>query len=153
MSEKICGALFNILGDIEGLTILDAFAGSGAISFEAISRGASSSLAIDADRAAAKTITENSQKLGISKQVRVVQASVSAWMQTNLNASFDIVIADPPYDDMQLSVIEKLIAYVKPSGLLVLSWPGSQEAPDLSPLQKVEQRSYKDAQLIFYRVA
>jgi 16S rRNA (guanine(966)-N(2))-methyltransferase RsmD len=151
MSEKICGALFNILGDIEGLTILDAFAGSGAISFEAISRGASSSLAIDADRPAAKTITDNSQKLGISKQVRVVQASVSAWMQTNPNASFDIVIADPPYDDMQLSVIEKLIAYVKPSGLLVLSWPGSQDAPDLSPLQKVEQRSYRDAQLIFYR--
>jgi 16S rRNA (guanine966-N2)-methyltransferase len=49
MSEKVRGALFNALGDIEGLTFLDAFAGSGALSFEAASRGAKSVIAIDKD--------------------------------------------------------------------------------------------------------
>ena len=48
MSEKTRGALFNTLGDIEGLSVLDGFAGSGALVFEAISRGAVSALAIEA---------------------------------------------------------------------------------------------------------
>ena len=49
MSDKARGGLFNALGDISGLTVLDAFAGSGALSFEAISRGAESVIAVDID--------------------------------------------------------------------------------------------------------
>jgi len=47
MSDKARGGLFNSLGDISGLSLLDAFAGSGALSFEAISRGTASSVAVD----------------------------------------------------------------------------------------------------------
>jgi 16S rRNA (guanine(966)-N(2))-methyltransferase RsmD len=52
MSDKVRGSLFNTLGDIDGLTILDAFAGSGALAFEAISRGAEHVLAIEIDNRA-----------------------------------------------------------------------------------------------------
>ena len=59
MSEKMRGALFNVLGDIEGLTLLDAFSGSGAISFEAISRGARSVQAVEKAVLAYRTICKN----------------------------------------------------------------------------------------------
>jgi 16S rRNA (guanine966-N2)-methyltransferase len=71
MSEKARGAIFNALGDVEGLTFLDAYAGSGALSIEALSRGASSVLAIDVDIEAAKAMTASVKALGLDGQPRV----------------------------------------------------------------------------------
>lgn len=151
MSDKIRGALFNILGDIEGLTVLDAFAGSGALSFEAVSRGAASVLAIDSDRSAQKVISANIKKLRLSTKIKLIQASANAWLQTNTSKTFDIVLCDPPYNDTQQNLIERLTQSVKPEGILVLSWPGDAAPPDLVSLKKVAHRTYGDAQLIFYR--
>lgn len=151
MSDKIRGALFNMLGDLEGLTVLDSFAGSGALSFEAVSRGAASALAIEADRSAQKAIAENIRTLELTNSVRLIKASANAWLQTAQAATFDIVLCDPPYDDLQLNLIQRLASAVKPGGLLVLSAPGSLPSPDIAGLNAVEQRNYGDAQLIFYR--
>ncbi|MEI6237412.1 MAG: RsmD family RNA methyltransferase [Candidatus Saccharibacteria bacterium] len=63
MSDKMRGALFNMLGDIEGLTVFDAFGGSGALSFEAISRGAKSAIITEVDKYAWAVIKQNSDKL------------------------------------------------------------------------------------------
>ncbi|HKX24038.1 MAG TPA: RsmD family RNA methyltransferase, partial [Candidatus Saccharimonadales bacterium] len=59
MAERVRGAMFNALGDIEGLTVLDAFAGSGALAFEAISRGAKSVVVVERDKRAQRIIAEN----------------------------------------------------------------------------------------------
>jgi 16S rRNA (guanine966-N2)-methyltransferase len=151
MSEKICGALFNILGDIEGLTVLDAFSGTGALSFEACSRGASHATAIESDRVAGQTIARNIQKLGLEQEVRLVQCSNTQWMQTNPDLTFDLLLCDPPYDDLQPETIAQLTKHVVGGGILVLSWPGSNDPPILPQLKQIQQRSYGDAQLIFYR--
>lgn len=151
MSDKVRGALFTMLGDLDGLTVLDAFAGSGALSFEAVSHGAASALAIEPDRTAQKTIAQNIRALGLDGQVRLVKATANAWLSTNAGATFDIVLCDPPYDDLQQPLVQRLAELVKPSGLLVLSWPGNAELPELPGLQLIEQRSYGDAQLGFYR--
>lgn len=152
MSDKMRGALFNILGDIEGLSILDCFAGSGALSFEAISRGAAHAVAIDNDRAAQKTIQANCKALGLVKSVKLIAASANAWLKTNPEAQFDIVLCDPPYTDLQPNLINRLAGTVKPGGLLVLSWPNGQEPPELSGLALLNRRSYGDGSLIFYRI-
>ena len=69
MSEKARGALFNALGDIHGLSVLDAFAGSGACSIEAVSRGVQTkSMAIDIDPEAVKTIAENIRSLDLTTE-------------------------------------------------------------------------------------
>src|SRR6476469_3678245 len=94
MSDKMRGALFNILGDVDGLTVLDAFVGTGALSYEAISRGASHVTVTDSDRQAQLTIESNIKSLGLDKQVSLVKASVSAWSQTNPDAMFDLVLCD-----------------------------------------------------------
>jgi 16S rRNA (guanine966-N2)-methyltransferase len=151
MSEKMRGALFNALGDIDDLMVLDAFAGSGALGFEAISRGGTSVVAVEADRAAQQTIRANIALLGIGPHVQLVCAAVGAWMRTNPGRLFDIVLCDPPYDDRQDATIMGLAAHVGAEGILVLSWPSELDAPVITPLEQIEQRSYGDAQLIFYR--
>src|SRR3954465_12488188 len=74
MSDKVRGALFNVLGDIEGLTFLDAFAGSGALAFEAASRGAKAVTAIDRDSSAHKILEQNAKELGL-KSVKIIKAN------------------------------------------------------------------------------
>src|SRR3982751_244511 len=79
MSDKVRGALFNVLGDIEGLTFLDAFAGSGALAFEAASRGAKSVVAVDNDSSAHKIIGQNIKDLRLEKIVKVTRANTGGW--------------------------------------------------------------------------
>src|SRR5579883_2683533 len=83
MSDKVRGALFNMLGDISGLTVFDAFAGSGALSFEAISRGAKSAVAVDIDKSAHKTILKNAKQLGVPAQLKAIRANASGWSDNN----------------------------------------------------------------------
>lgn len=152
MSDKARGALFNVLGDIDGLTVLDAFAGSGALSFEAVSRGAAHALAIESDKPAQRIIAANIRALNVSAHVRLISATVNAWLQTAAPTTFDIVLCDPPYDDLQLSLIQRLATErVAAGGLLVLSWPGNAEAPAFDDFSVVTQRGYGDMQLLFYR--
>jgi 16S rRNA (guanine966-N2)-methyltransferase len=151
MSEKMCGALFNILGDITDLTVLDAFAGTGALSFEAVSRGAAHAVAIESDRTASQTISRNIEKLGLGDNIQLVQVSNTQWMQTNSGALFDLVFCDPPYDDLQPETITKLALHAVAGGILVVSWPGASKSLMLPGLEQIEQRAYGDAQLIFYR--
>jgi 16S rRNA (guanine966-N2)-methyltransferase len=151
MSDKARGALFNILGDIDDLTVLDAFAGTGALSYEAASRGAASAIAIDDDKAAQKTIERNIKTLGLDEQVKLIKTGAGAWMRTNPDKQFDIVLCDPPYNDLQLNLLERLTAHVKPDGLFVLSWPTSADIPAFAGLEQIEQRTHGDLQLVFYR--
>jgi 16S rRNA (guanine966-N2)-methyltransferase len=151
MSEKVRGALFNALGDIEGLTILDAFAGSGALCFEAISRGAKSALAIERDPAVQKVVKKNIDELNIVDQMHVVRASAGGWSDNNPDKQFDIVILAPPYDDLQPNLLQKLNRHVETDGILVLDYPGKQEVPGFESLDQILKKEYGDAQLIFYR--
>jgi 16S rRNA (guanine966-N2)-methyltransferase len=150
MSDKARGALFNALGDIEGLSVLDAFAGSGALSYEAISRGAAQALAIDSDQNAQKAIADNIVSLGLKRQVKLTKASAGAWLSTT-DEEFDIVICDPPYDDLQLNLLERLAGRAKPNGLAVLSLPPTAEFTLPDSYKLLTSKNYGDAQLVFYR--
>lgn len=152
MSDKMRGALFNILGDIEGLTVLDAFAGSGALSFEALSRGAASALLIEQDKAAQRVIAQNIRSLGLKGKAVLVHASTGAWLNTaEPGKQFDLVLCDPPYNDLQTNLVERLVSRVVPGGLLVLSWPAGTDVSELPTSEMVEHRTYGDAALAFYR--
>ena len=152
MSDKMRGALFNILGDISGLSFLDAFAGSGALAFEAISRAGASVVAIEVDSAAHRTIDENVANLKLKDQVKVSKANMAGWSLHNMEREYDIVLLDPPYDDLQLPLLQKLInRHIKSGGLGVLSFPGNEQVPDFDNAKLVENKNYGDSQLAFYR--
>lgn len=151
MSEKARGAIFNALGDIEGLTFLDAYAGSGAVAIEAISRGAKAGVAIDIDVTAWKTIVANVNDLGIEKSINVVRAGVTSWSTANPDVTFDLIFADPPYDALKLTALRVLPKHLKSSGIFILSWPGNQAAPDFDELTLLTNKQLGDIQLFFYR--
>ena len=151
MSEKVRGALFNTLGDIEGLSVLDAFAGSGALAFEAISRGAASALAIEQDKTAHKTIEQNIKQLGLNGQIKNRRGNVSGWSNNNAAEQFDLVLLDPPYNNLDRQLLQKLSKHTKAGGLVVLSWPGKESAPPFEGLEQVANKNHGDIQLVFYR--
>lgn len=151
MSEKMRGALFNVLGDITGLSVLDAYAGSGAISYEAISRGAKHAMAIEKSVLAYRAIKQNIDALNLEGDVKATRANISTWSDNNADMEFDVVIADPPYDDIKPNVLEKLVQNLKPGGTFVLSWPGSEEVEPIKGLEIIKHTDYGDSKLVFYR--
>ncbi len=151
MSDRGRGALFNSLGDIKGLTVLDAFAGSGALSFEAISRGAASALAIDIDKDASKTILDNIRQLGLGEQVQAVRRQAGSWATGHTDSFFDLVLCDPPYTDLRRDILQKIAYRTQPGGTFVLSWPGNEARPEFKEMTPIRQKSYGDLQLIFYK--
>lgn len=152
MSEKVRGALFNILGDVEGLTFLDAFSGTGALAVEAVSRGAKHVVAIDQDRAAHSTLDKNITEHHLQKQIDSVRANVGGWSIHNMEKRYDILLLDPPFEDIQEATLSLLIKrHVKKKGLAVLSCPGKYAAPEFESTQIVAEKTYGDAKLVFYR--
>jgi 16S rRNA (guanine966-N2)-methyltransferase len=152
MSEKLRGAIFNILGDITDKSVWDAFAGSGAIGLEAASRGAGFVLATENHRAAANVLKDNVEILKVGQIVKVVSATAQAWGKTNPDTKFDIIICDPPYNDMQLSTISALTSHLKSNGLMLLSYPGRDPVPTVNGVVVVDNRNYGDAALAIYRL-
>lgn len=149
MSDRVRGALFNSLGNIENKTVLDAFAGTGALSFEAISRGAKNAVLIDIDVKAHAVMKETAKEFEILDQCKIIRANASGWSDKNPHIFFDIVIVAPPYDDLRPLLVEKLTRHLKPDGIFILDWPGKQELPVLS-LQLHNTKRYGDAQIAFY---
>ena len=151
MGERVKLGLFNALGDISGLTVLDAFAGSGALAFEALSRDAASAIAIELDPRVYKTLQQNTESLGLEESLKTIRANCAGWSNNNPDVQFDLVIAAPPYVNLQENTLQKLARHVRPGGLYILDWPGGKELPDFEGLERSSEKSYGDAQLAFYR--
>ncbi|MCL2869451.1 16S rRNA (guanine(966)-N(2))-methyltransferase RsmD [Candidatus Saccharibacteria bacterium] len=153
MGERIRVAIFNKIGDwLPGATILDAFAGTGALGFEAVSRGAASVIMIEKDRTAQKIITENIESLGVGDKVTLVRARLQGWLNSRTtDDKFDIIFVDPPYFDPQLKVVEKLTSLLKEGGILILSYSKGLETPILPNVTLFDHREYADAAIAYYR--
>lgn len=95
--EMVRERLFNWLGqDLTGLSVLDAFAGSGALGFEALSRHAKSAILLDSNGQVIRALRQNVQLLDCANQAEICQTSTLAWL-TGTVAQFDVVFLDPPF--------------------------------------------------------
>lgn len=157
--EKL--AIFNALGDeIEEAVVLDAYAGSGAMGLEALSRGAESVTFIDKAPGAKRAIRHNIAELGVEDECTLIPMRIEDYAQANCppggpNPSnfyvmerFDIIIADPPYDDFDPRGIDDISYYLKPGGTLVLSHPGP--APRFLWINLERTKHYAGANISFY---
>ena len=150
MSEKARGGLFGALGDIEGLSVLDAFSGSGALAFEAISRGARSALAIDSDPNAYAVIKKNIAALDVQDQVHVTKAYAGAWSTRHQAKKFDLVLLDPPYDNIPYRDLKRMPRHLSENGVLVLSWPAKFDKYHFDDLKLPIYKKYGDNSLLFF---
>lgn len=152
MSERVRNALFNIVGDeVDDASVLDAFAGSGSIGFEALSRGARDVTFVENDQKAVEALRHNVRLLKCENAVTIIKQKVHTYAASATKGSYDVIIADPPYDDMQLSTVDTLFDLLKVGGLMILSHPGRGEAPTKTGVVVVDNRSYGTAGLTFYR--
>ena len=92
--ETLFSMLVSRVGSFDGLRIADLFAGSGALGFEALSRGAASATFVDQDPAALDAIRANAARLGVTDRVRVTPGSALALPKAE---PFDLIFSDPPY--------------------------------------------------------
>jgi 16S rRNA (guanine966-N2)-methyltransferase len=128
-ADRVRQALFAILEPrLVGADVLDLCAGSGAAGLEALSRGADSALFVDISRRATEVVRRNIDALGLSSsaEVRVGDAVATLTSLASGKREFDLVIADPPYDDLalRLGILRAITANPSPlaaAGLLIIS--------------------------------
>lgn len=149
MSEKIRGALFNSVGDIAGLSFLDAFAGTGAVAIEALSRGATVVHAVEMSADEFETLKENRDSITDSSRLQIHRANVRTWLK-NVDIQFDIVLADPPYDAIGMKALETCAEYVAPKGLLIVSLPVAEHI-SFKGFDRIDEKRYGNAKLVFHK--
>src|SRR5918999_2166146 len=97
--DRVREAAFMLIGPVDGASVLDLYAGSGAMGLEALSRGAERAVFVEADRDAARTIERNLDKLGLTGAT-ILRADARAALAAEAQAGrrYDLVLVDPPYD-------------------------------------------------------
>lgn len=154
-SDRAREALFNMLqhGDhpLEGARFLDLFAGTGAIGFEAISRGASHVQAIDNDAAAVRLIQENAHRLGVASRLTAVRRDATQLGTTD--RPFDIVFVDPPYGEpLAVTALRALVrgGWLVNDALIILEQ--SSKGPvdrDIAGFTILRERRYGAGRFLF----
>ena len=121
-SDRVREALFSILGPVDGLDVLDLYAGSGAVGIEALSRGAASATFVETARPAIAAIRANLASIG-REDAAVVELDAQAWLRSGApGAAFDLVFCDPPYDAaprVAQALSELLPRILRPQALIV----------------------------------
>ena len=146
-SDRLRETLFNILqSEIEGAVFIDAYAGTGAVGIEALSRGARHVIFLEKDRDAVEIIKQNLAALKIGSRARIIKGHAANLLRT-LEA--DIVFADPPYPKEREYQAAFDAVQEKPPKLLILQH-SSRFAPPETPARIVKQG---DNALSFYRFA
>lgn len=152
MSGRVRGSLFNILGDeLKDASVLDAFSGTGSLGLEALSRGAKKATFVDRDRSAVEALKSNIQMLDVESSTSVFNCEIKQFLKQIEKEYYDIILIDPPYDNLQLSTVFEIFGLLKHKGIVVLSYPGRGEVPVTDEFVVVDNRSYGNAALAFYR--
>ncbi len=148
--DRVREAAFNLIGPVDGASVLDLFAGSGAMGLEALSRGAASVVFVERDRAACRVIDENLAKLRLTgaavlcrDAARVLAAEAAGGRR------YDLVLVDPPYSTgVQPALAALLPAVIAEEGLIVVE-TAARDEPELA-LPKRTSRRYGAARLTLF---
>jgi 16S rRNA (guanine966-N2)-methyltransferase len=124
-SSKIRQAIFNVLYsmglDMQKVNILELFAGTGIVSFEAISRGAQKAVIVDNSYDSLNFAEKNIKHLGIKEKVTLVKHDALEYVKGNYLKSFNLVFMDPPYRYQQhIDVINELIPKIDDNAIVMV---------------------------------
>jgi 16S rRNA (guanine966-N2)-methyltransferase len=155
--DRVRSALFSMLADfVPGARVLDLFAGSGAVGFEAISRGAREAVWVEKDLRTVQILKDNLHALQLSGIV--VTDDVMRWLRQVVASPFDLVFADPPYEwakEHGFGALAGLLrdrGLLRPGGVLVTEQPADLPAAELPGLELLRDREYGQTRLAVYRL-
>jgi 16S rRNA (guanine966-N2)-methyltransferase len=150
--ERVREALFSILGSVEGLRVLDLFAGSGALAIEALSRGATGATLVDSSPAAFMAMHRNLESLGVGAEVRRQRASAFLHAAREDGRQYDLVFVDPPYRQATAfgrELSTTLSPVLAPGARVVVE--SDRRAPlELGQLTVLDERRYGDTLIRIY---
>lgn len=156
-AARVKEALFDILPhDLSGVKVLDLFAGTGNLSIEALSRGATEAILIDSSSVSGNAIRENLRKLGLSGRSKVWITPVfrSLRLLSRRGETFDIIFLDPPYEKHWVGKTLRIIsegALLRESGTLVAEHSVREEVEKrYGALVREDQRRYGHTLLSFF---
>ncbi len=158
-AERVRQALFDMLvhapwgGRLDGLSVLDAFAGTGALGLEALSRGAAQASFLERDRGALDVLRANLAACGAAGRGRVVAGDV---LRPPAGQPCGLVFLDPPYGE---ALVPRAVAalraagWIAPGALLVAEVGAAEGVPTLGNAEQVAERRHGAALLAVWRVA
>lgn len=149
-SDRVREALFSILGTVDGLRVLDLFAGTGALGLEARSRGAKSVVLVEQDRAALHCLRENAQTLDPSAVV-IAGAVEASERRLRSHAPFDLVFVDPPYEQTPavLALLGRWTPWLAAPDARIIVERSSQDTSEVPPsLTTFDERRYGSTSLL-----
>jgi 16S rRNA (guanine966-N2)-methyltransferase len=152
-ADRVREALFSILGAVEGLSVLDLYAGSGALGIEALSRGAATAVFVDRDPRAVAAVRRNLALVGVDAPVH--RRDALAYLGTaaaTTAAPFDLVFVDPPYssaDRLAGPLSERLPALLSRDSRIVIE--SDTRSPLVLALPLERERTYGDTRIAIHR--
>ncbi len=156
-ADRVKEALFNILPhDLSGWKVLDIFAGTGNLTFEALSRGAAQACLVDVSREASKMIRKNIEALGFSRSARVLGIPVlrAIHVLAGRGDKIDLILADPPYDKGWVERVLRSLAQeelLEKDGILVVEHSTREEVKEIyGSMVLQDQRRYGGTCLSFF---
>jgi 16S rRNA (guanine966-N2)-methyltransferase len=153
-ADRLRETLFNVLGNqVADAFVLDGYAGTGAVGIEALSRGASGVVFVEHDARAAALIAENLRHCGILEGCAIIRADIGRLSQPGGLRRFDVILLDPPYQEVDLeSCVRRAGPWLAAGGLLVVEHARRRMSPpragDLTRTRVVHSG---DSALSFYR--
>ena len=159
-SDRVREAVFNILAhgiggfELEGVRVLDLFAGTGAMGFEALSRGARHCQFVDESAEARGLVRSNADKFGVIGQCKIWRRDATDLGPCAPLPKFDLVFVDPPYgkglgEKALLSLVQG--EWLNNGGIVVLEEIEKAEVPNIAGLTLIDERSYGETKVRFYR--
>lgn len=153
-TDRVRESMFNLIFDyVSDAKVLDLFGGSGALSLEALSRGAKSSVICDIDKRSLSLISENTKRLRFEALVSINNIDATQFLKT-CKEKFDIVFLDPPYNKGFISPIIKLISenqILNDDGIIVLESDFPDEHGEFDGLELIKQRRYGRSYVTIYQ--
>lgn len=149
--DQVKESVFNILGPLDGLVVLDLFAGSGSVGLEAASRGAEITYLVENQPIVLRILKENIQKTGLVQQTKVVKAHLPFGLRLVPKQKFDLIFVDPPYyQNLVGPTLKELLKYqmVKNESQVIVEH-ATKESFDLADFQIERTKKYGQTSVSF----
>lgn len=150
--DRVRESAFALVGPVEGATVLDLFAGSGAMGLEALSRGASRAVFVERDRDACRVISQNLEKVRLTGAVVVCRDVLAVLREERARGRrYNLILVDAPYDDwsrFEAPLAELIPPVLDDPGMVVVE-TAAREEPVL-PLDLVTTRRYGSARITVF---